>query len=102
MEEETNKRLGELINVLSEGNVDALREIALIMERILYAIGFTYFYNKADVEDAIQNLYVTLYYKAKWYKRNKNACAWIIKIYENSIKNSLNRKKTEMRYVTDL
>ena len=99
MDEKTNKRLGELIFELARGNVEALEDIYKIMCRILYAIGTIYYKQRADIEDAIQNLLITLYYKAKRFKKNTNACAWIIKIYQNSIKNQLLHIKREEAYL---
>ena len=99
MDEKTNKRLGELIFELARGNVDALEDIYKVMCKILYAIGTIYYNQKADIEDAIQNLLITLYYKAKKFKKNTNACAWIIKIYQNSIKNQILHIKREEAYL---
>lgn len=99
MDENTNKRLGELIFELGRGEVNVLEDIYIIMCKILYAIGTIYFYQQADIEDAIQNLLVTLYDKAKKFKKNTNACAWIIRIYQNSIRNQLSHLKKEKAYL---
>ncbi len=99
MDDENNKRLSELIIQLAQGNVSALEEIARLVERILISIGNFYYKNRADVEDAIQNLYIKLYYKASKFKTTANACAWIVTIFENSIKSHLRIKKTEKRYL---
>lgn len=99
MDEKTNKRLGELIFELARGNIDALEDIYKIMCKILYAIGTIYYKQRADIEDAIQNLLMTLYYRAKKFKKNGNACAWVIKIYQNSIKNQLLHIKKEEAYL---
>ena len=99
MDENTNKRLGELIFDLARGNVNALEDIYNIMCKILYAIGTIYYNQRADIEDAIQNLLITLYYRANKFKKNTNACAWIIRIYQNSIKNQLLHIKREEAYL---
>ena len=101
MDEESNNRLGELIKELADGNCFVLEEIALLLERILMTIGNAYYQNRADVEDEIQNLYVTLYEKAKCFKKNTNACAWVIKIFENSIKSRLRRRKSEDKFLQE-
>ena len=99
MDDATNKRLGELLKRLAEGEVVVLAEIADIMERILMKIGYAYYRNRADLEDALQNLYIKLYDKAKNFRKNTNACSWIIKIFINSIKTQLNKKKREEDYL---
>jgi RNA polymerase sigma-70 factor (ECF subfamily) len=100
MDQETNKRLGELLFALAYGNIDALSQIYVIMCKILYAIGNIYFPQKADIEDSIQDLLMALYDKAGKFKENKNAYAWIIGIYRNSIKNKLRQKKRESNYIS--
>lgn len=99
MDEATNKRLGELIFELANGNVEALSEIYVIMAKLLYAIGNIYYEQKADVEDAVQNLLLLICYKSKKFKANTNACAWIIKTFQNSIKNHLRRRKRENDFI---
>ena len=77
MDENTNLALGEFIFKLAKGNIDALENIYLIMAKILYSVGNIYYKQKADIEDAIQDLLIELYNKAKKFRVNKNACAWI-------------------------
>lgn len=102
MDEKDNARLGRLIKELARGNGEALGDIARLIERILYAIGSYYFKNKADVEDAIQNLYVLLHEKASKFQSNKNACGWLIKLYENLIKSHLRKYKRDAKNTADI
>ena len=101
MDEASNRRLGELIQELAQGNCLALEEIALLIERILRVIGNAYYRNKADVEDEIHNLYIRLYENARYFKKNKNACAWVVKIFENSIKSHLRKRKNEDKFLNE-
>lgn len=101
MDEKTNLALGEYIFKLAKGNIDALENIYLIMAKILYSVGNIYYKQKADIEDAIQDLLIELYNKAKKFRANKNACAWIVRIYENLILNKLKHYSKEEKYITD-
>ncbi len=101
MDEATNKRLGELIMQLADGDVGALDGIAMLIERILRAIGNIYYKNKADVEDAIHDLYMKLFRTAKNFRVNKNASAWIIRMYENDIKTSLHLRQKETEFLQE-
>ena len=101
MDEESNQRLGEWIVQLANGNCFVLEKIALLLERILIAVGNSYYDHREDVEDAIQNLYVTLYEKAKFFKRNTNAYAWVLRIFENSIKTNLRKRKREDKFLQE-
>lgn len=101
MNEEDNKRLGNLIFALARGEVSALEDIYLLMVRILYSIGNIYFNQKADIEDAIQDLLVLLFDNARKFRNNKNACAWVIKLYQNMIFKHLKKKQSEDNYISE-
>lgn len=100
MNEENNKRLGLLIFALARGDVSVLEDIYLLMVKILYAIGNIYFNQKADIEDAIQDFLILLYEKAGKFKHNKNACAWVIKLYQNLIYRKLENRRREEKYLS--
>ena len=76
MNEEDNKRLGRLIFALACGNISVLDEIYQMLAKLLYAVGNIYYSQRADIEDAIQDLLILLYQNARKCKENKNACAW--------------------------
>ncbi len=99
IEAEENRRLGELILQLAQGNIGALDEIGDLLEPLLKAIGNMYYRNRADIEDEVQSLYVKLYEKAKLFRKNSNACAWVVKIYCNSIKSHLRRRQREELFI---
>ena len=99
MDEADNNRLAELLIELAKGNSQVLSEIALLMQKILYSVGIMYFKNKEDTEDSIQELYIILYKKAKTFRQNTSASAWIMAIYKNWIKSQLRKRKVEDRYV---
>ncbi len=101
MEETLNTRLGELILEVAKGDLDALDEIAERMNGILKTVGNAYYKNKADVEDAIHDLYVSLREKACYFRKNSNACAWLIKIFENSIRSHLRRLRRSGEVLQD-
>lgn len=84
MDQETNNKLGELIIALARGDMLALDEIYKIMGKLLYSIGFKYFTGQADVEDAIEHFLEKLIKKAKKFKENKNAYAWLCTVYRNA------------------
>ena len=100
MNEEDNKRLGLLIFALARGDVSVLEDIYLLMVKILYAIGNVYFNQKADIEDVIQDFLILLYEKAGKFKHNKNACAWVIKLYQNLMYRKLENRRREEKYLS--
>lgn len=93
MYENANKKLGELIFQLAQGNMSAFEQIYKQTGKILYRLGNTYFSQKADIEDVVQDTYLEIYKKADKFRDNQNACAWITTISQNLIKNRLKRRK---------
>ena len=101
MDETENNRLADLLIELAKGNHRVLSDIALIMQKILYSIGFLYYKNKEDTDDSIQDLYVTLYKKAKHFRKGSSASAWIVAVYRNLVCSQLRKRKREQRYIQD-
>lgn len=94
MDMEENKRLGDALISLGEGNFDALHEITSRLQKLFYVIANTYYPSKADVEDAVQDFYLVLIKKAKKFKRNQNAKGWIVRVFNNLL---LSKKRKEQR-----
>ncbi len=99
MGRESNKNLGLLIARMAKGDASVLSEISKQVEELLKKIGCAYYKNFADVEDAIQNVYIKLYHQAKKYRRNENARAWIATMYKNDIKSDLRVQRREYEYI---
>lgn len=94
MDMEDNKRLGKALISLGKGNFAALSEITSLMQKLFYTIANSYYRSKADVEDAVQDLYLTLCKKAKDFKRNENAKGWLVRVFNNQL---LSKKRKELR-----
>ena len=93
MEKEIDKILGDLLIQLAQKNMGALDEIHHLVGKALYAIGNKFFYQKADIEDTIHDLYYLISKKAHKYKPGSNACAWLTTIFKNLAKNRLKKEK---------
>ena len=99
MDEETNKRLGECLMEIANGNNEKLADVYIIMQRVFYTVGNVYFKRKEDIEDSIHDYLLVLLKKAWKFVRNQNAYAWIIFSYQNLCKNKRDRKKVETKYM---
>lgn len=99
MDEESNKRLGELIDELAKGNTLALAEIAPLIQPALKSIGSYYYKNNADIEDSIHDLYIKLKKKASCFQHKSNPKAWIIAMYRNLVKSQLRYNQREREYI---
>lgn len=94
MDENDNKRLGEALISLGEGNMKSLEEITVLMEKLLRAIANSYYPSKADVDDVVEDCYFILHKIAKDFKRNDNAKGWILRVFKNQL---ISRKRKELR-----
>jgi len=102
MDKMTNRKLGKCIFRVAKGDYDALANIYLIMGRILYIVGNIYYKQRADIEDSIHDLISELVEKSKAFKNNKNAYAWIVRVYENMIKSKFKERKRENDYISGM
>lgn len=89
MEEEQNYKLGQLIQSISKGNIAAVSKLYSLVGQAMKATAFLYFRSLADVEDIVQDALVVIVEKAKKFRTNTNACAWIYTIVSNLSKNKL-------------
>lgn len=101
MDEAENNRLAELLVELAKGKGQALSEIDIRMQRILYKVGYSYYKDKEKTNDSIQDLYCVLTEKAKNFRENNSACAWLVVVYKNFLNSRFRKKKLEKRYVQD-
>lgn len=99
MTKKENKKLGKWIFQIANKNTDALLDIYFNIKGIVYSVGNTYYPNKEDLEDSVQELLVLIIEKAEKYSRNENACAWIMRIYRNTFINHYDHEKVKEKYL---
>lgn len=101
MDEAENNRLAELLVELAKGNGQVLAEIDIRMQRILYTVGYPYYKDKEKTKDSIRDLYSVLPKKAKNFRENNSAGAWLVTVYKNFLNSRYRKKKLEKRYVQE-
>lgn len=89
----TNKRLGELIQSIAQGNVSAISEIYELLGKVMYAVANIYVSQLADVEDIIHEALLKIVRKAKKFRENKNAYSWINTIVKNTAKDFVRQNR---------
>lgn len=60
---------------------------------MLYKIAFLYLRNLADVEDALQETFIKLIYKAPVFNNGDQEKAWLIRVISNICLNMLKKRK---------
>lgn len=93
MNEQTNIRVGELIEGIAEGKIEGLDELYLLMNRVMQAVAMSYLHNPSDAEDVMHDTFLIIVKKAKQFSYKKNGFAWINKILVNIAKNKLKKTK---------
>ena len=59
----------------------------------IYKISFTYLKNKADAEDAVQEIFIKLMHKLPDFSNEEHEKAWIIRVTLNHCKNKIKASK---------
>lgn len=96
MHQEENTELGAYILAIARGDEKAIEEIYKRVGKLMYSVASLYLSNYADVEEVVQEALFKISRKAKHYKENNNAQAWITVIVKNEAKcrlRKLNRHK---------
>lgn len=99
MDISSNERLGNYILQLACGKTYALQEIYELTKKILYRIANSWEYQRADIEDSVQDFLEALCEKSKSFKNNENACAWLCGCFVNMLKNKKNHEKVETAFL---
>lgn len=93
MEYISNEELCKLIRDVANGDMNALSEIYLKTGKSLSSVARIYLKRKQDVEDALQDMMITVVKNAKKFSYDKNAFAWLVQIMRNSLRNKLRHDK---------
>lgn len=91
MQQDENSELGEYIFALVRKDEHAIDEIYKRVGNLMYSVASLYLSNYADIEEVIQEALFKISRKAKHYKENNNAQAWIVVIVKNEAKNRLRK-----------
>lgn len=87
-----DKRIEEIFEHLSNGDVSYLDELYELIKTDIYAYAISKVKNKFDVDDIIQDTIITIYKNCKLYTSKGKPMAWIITIENNIINKTFNDK----------
>ena len=73
----------ELISKISLGDIDALHKLYELTSNGIYAFVLSILKNPDEAEDVLQDVFLTIYNKAKTYKSMSKPLAWIYTIAKN-------------------
>lgn len=82
----------QIISLIQAGNVEKYRKIIDIYQKQIYVYCYHLIKRNADVEDAVQEIFIKAYEHIHQYEENVSFSAWLYKIAYNHCLN-LNKKK---------
>lgn len=72
-----------LLRKTKEGDREAFKEIVRIYQRKVFLLAFSFFRNREDAMDIVQETFLRLYQKMDTYQEGKNFQGWILQITKN-------------------
>lgn len=88
--------IGSIILSIQNGNVDNYRKIIEKYQRQIYVYCYHLLKQNADVEDAVQEIFIKAYEHIHQYEENATFSAWLYKIAYNHCLNLNKRKLREI------
>lgn len=89
------------LSQIALGDNDAFEKLYLETRKGVYAFLFTYFRDKTDCEDALQNVYLKIKMNITQYTIGTNGLAWILQIAKNTALNEIRKRSTAEKTLVD-
>jgi RNA polymerase sigma-70 factor (ECF subfamily) len=72
-----------LVDGVKEGDREAFMSLTSLYQKKVFLLAFSFFHNKEDALDIVQETFLRFYQKAKMFKRGKNFQNWLLQITKN-------------------
>jgi RNA polymerase sigma-70 factor (ECF subfamily) len=72
-----------LVARMKEGDREAFMEITRLYQKKVFLLAYSYFHNKEDALDIVQETFLRLYQKAGMFHAEKNFQTWLLQIAKN-------------------
>ncbi len=86
MKEERNTRNEDiyiLIKKIKEGDREAFMTVTSLYQRKVFLLAFSFFHNREDAMDIVQETFLRLYQKINLFQKGKNFQSWLLQIAKN-------------------
>jgi len=81
--EAENEDINTLIEKIKEGDREAFMTVTRLYQKKVFLLAFSFFHNKEDAMDIVQETFLRLYQKVKMFQRGKNFQNWLLQIAKN-------------------
>lgn len=92
----SSKEVDLLLTRIAGGNNAAFEELYVKTKGGVYAFLYTYLHNPADVEDAVQTVYLKVKKGISSYQKGTNGRAWLLQIAKNHALNEIRKRNREI------
>ncbi len=82
-EQDNNGDIYLLIEKIKSGDRDAFVSITNLYQRKVFAVAYSFFRNKEDALDIVQETFLRVYQKINMFKQGKNFQNWLLQITKN-------------------
>jgi RNA polymerase sigma-70 factor (ECF subfamily) len=81
--EQENEDLSTLVDKIKEGDREAFMTLTSLYQKKVFLLAFSFFRNKEDALDIVQETFLRLYEKVKMFRRGENFQNWLLQIAKN-------------------
>jgi RNA polymerase sigma-70 factor (ECF subfamily) len=72
-----------LVEKIKEGNREAFMTVTKLYQKKVFLLAYSFFQNKEDAMDIVQETFLRFYQKANLFQRGKNFQNWLLQIAKN-------------------
>jgi len=80
---EGNEDIYNLVEQVKKGNREAFMTVIRFYQKKVFLLAFSYFRNREDALDIVQETFLRFYQKVNMFKRNKDFSNWLLQITKN-------------------
>ena len=75
--------INDLVERAKSGNREAFMEITRLYQRKVFQLAYSYFHNKEDALDIVQETFLRFHQKAHMFHKGKNFQNWLLQLAKN-------------------
>lgn len=78
-----NEDISALVQKIKKGDRKAFMRVTQLYQRNVFLLAYSFFHNKEDALDVVQETFLRFYQKAHLYKKGRNFKNWLLQITKN-------------------
>ena len=81
--ESTNEDISSLVEKIKQGDRQAFMTVVSLYQKKVFLLAYSFFHNREDAMDIIQETFLRFYQKVHLYEKGKNFKNWLLQIAKN-------------------